>query len=309
MIRRFFASSTILCVMASVSFAQVKLDNKFLEGSTYITRTNVTVDQVLNIAGMDVKSVSRQNMTLRSSLGKRMSDGTLSVRQKFESFQIQLSLPGGIEFSFDSADPNAAVELPQLEALREMYQALAHTGVTTVIGNENCAVSVKLDEDIRNSLSPMASEMVKDQLDPEYLKVVANQEFNQLPSKSVTQGDSWDRTEMGKLGGGQTMIFQTRYTYDGTVEKEGRALDKISSISLSVDYTQDGDSPSPLKVIASDLKIKSSKGTIFFDRNKGRIVESESSVRISGEMTFDAGGNELPAKLDLKMTKKASVGQ
>ena len=59
------------------------------------------------------------------------------------------------------------------------------------------------------------------------------------------------------------------------------------------------DSPSPLKITDSDLKIQESGGTILFDRAAGMIVETKDKRQISGTLKCEVNGNELPGKLDL----------
>ena len=102
------------------------------------------------------------------------------------------------------------------------------------------------------------------------------------------------------FGAGQIMTFQTKYTYEGTVEKDGKTLDRITSKTLSVDYSLQ-DSPLPLQLKGSDLKAAESEGVTLFDRELGRAVESNSSIRITGEITFAVNNMDLPSKLDLKM--------
>ena len=51
----------------------------------------------------------------------------------------------------------------------------------------------------------------------------------------------------------------------------------------------------------SDLKVESSEGTILFDREAGRVVESRGKLHVKGSMTLSAGGQELPGELDITM--------
>ena len=128
-----------------------------------------------------------------------------------------------------------------------------------------------------------------------------------LPDKPVNKGDRWQRTRVLHAGAGQILTFETYYEYAGTMEKGGKTLDKIDSFIGGVTYTLDPNSPLPLKLLKSDLKIDSSMGSVLFDREKGQIVESTSATRITGPITFSVNGQELPAKLDLTMETGSSV--
>ena len=88
----------------------------------------------------------------------------------------------------------------------------------------------------------------------------------------------------------------------GDTEKKGeKTLDKIDSKITQVTYAQDPAFPTPLKATKSDLVVDSSSGTFLFDREEGYVVQDKGSVRIKGGMTFTAGGQEIPAKLDLTL--------
>jgi hypothetical protein len=166
--------------------------------------------------------------------------------------------------------------------------------------------SITLDQDILANVPEAVRNLAKSQLDSEYLKKAANQDIAKLPTDPVNKGDSWQRTEVVNFGAGQIMTFETRYTYEGTVEKDGRQLEKIKVETLKVDFGLEN-SPLPLTVKESKLKPAESSGTILFDRQRGHSVESTASLRITGDLTFVAGGNELPSKLDLKMESSAFV--
>jgi hypothetical protein len=248
---------------------------------------------------------SSESITRTSSTnGKRDAQGRLQVTQKVEALFVQLQLPGGMEVTFDSANPNLESEIPQIKALLETWNAASGASHTLVLDKDDKVVEVQGSEALLEKLSDAAKQLVKKELDPEYLKLAANQERARFPDNAVRQGDNWMRTEAVRMGAGQMMTFQTRYEYQGTVEKNGKELDKIGVQAQTVKYSIDADSPSPLKVVQSDLKIASAEGTILFDRARGEAVESQNKVRIAGDMTFSINGQELPGKLDLTLESK-----
>ena len=102
------------------------------------------------------------------------------------------------------------------------------------------------------------------------------------------------------------MTFETEYTYDGTVEKDGRTLDKVTSKILSAKFSL-ANSNLPFDIKSADLKVPESTGQLLFDREKGHTVESNSTAHITGTMTFSINGNDLPATLDLKMKNNSTV--
>lgn len=134
------------------------------------------------------------------------------------------------------------------------------------------------------------------------------QQAGAFPDTPVNKGDTWKRTEDWHIEGGQTLSFDRTYEYVGTEDKDGRPVDKIKVTDEAVRY-QLGSNTVNLSVKESDLKIESSEGTLLFDRELGAILERTITSRITGKLTFLLGGQELPAELDLKITRDTQQKQ
>jgi hypothetical protein len=302
MLRRTLISACAVLVFSTAALGQVKLENRFLEG-TYTTEVTSRIEQTLTIAGMENQTSADTRAKTQSTVGKRDVGGLVRVQAKPESMQISMRMMG-IEYNFDSAAPDNKGG-SQLEVLRDVHKALMQRSTTTVLDKDNNIVSIESDRDVLSGLPPELARMAKSQLDPEYLKKAAKQEMDKLPSEPVNKGDSWQRSESANFGGGQVMTFQTNYTYEGTVEKEGKTLDKITSKVTAVDFALEPDSPLPLKLKGSQLKAAESDGVVLFDRERGQAVEQAGMIRITGDITFEFNGMELPSTLDLKMESSA----
>jgi Family of unknown function (DUF6263) len=305
MVRRIVSATVVLVAgWASLVWAQVKLEHKFAEGSDARFQVVAKTHQVLDISGMKVETQAEEMTTVHWAVGTRDPDGTLPVRQTVESIRVQLDLPGGLSLSFDSANPDAKEDNPQLAVFRDIFKAAVGMEVTFLLDKDNQVKAVEGTEKALskvNELNPAAAEQLKNRLDPEKLKAAFAQLVGSLPPVLVRTGDTWDRTEVFPISGGQSLTFQKRYEYLGTVEQDGVTLDKIGVRAQGVTYAMDPDAPSPVKVGKSDLKVESSDGTILFDRQKGMPVEGQGVTRITGEMSLLAGGQELPTKLDLTL--------
>ncbi len=297
-------TACVALVSASICLAQVKLERKLKEDSTYTVETATKFDQTLNIAGMDVDTKSENRATVKATVGKRGPDGKLPVQEKVEALKVSTEVMG-TTYEFDSANPDDKGASP-LEMFRDVHKILAKRATTTVYDKDNLVESVKSDKDDIGSLPVEVQNYVKGQLDPEAMKKEANEQLKQLPKEPVKPGDTWQATAVANFGAGQLMTFQTEYKYEGTVEKDGKTLDKISSKVLTVDYALK-DSPLPFTLKSADLKPKESQGVLLFDRELGRVVEGNSATRITGDIIFVAGGTDLPAKLDLKMHNTTTV--
>jgi hypothetical protein len=304
MLRRILIPWSAVLGLSATSFGQVTLEQKFTEGASYTTETSVKTDQKLSIAGMNVDTTAEVRTTSKFTVGKRDVEGKLRVQEKVDAFRTSMDFMGS-NYTFDSATPDDTGASP-LEFLRDVHKAMAKRTVTTVYDKSNRAVAVESDQDILGSLPEQARSLVKGALDPENLKNTTNDERDQLKSDPVKSGDTWKRTKSNNLGGGQVMTFETEFTYAGTIEKGGRMLDKITSKTLSATLAF-VDSPLPIQLKNCDLKVPESDGAILFDRATGQTVESESSIRITGDLEFTANGMDVPAKLDLKMQSTTVV--
>jgi hypothetical protein len=230
-------------------------------------------------------------------VGKRDADGKIRAEQKIESLRISVEVMG-MTYTFDSANPDEKGGSP-LEILRDVHKALASRTTTVVYDKDNRVIAVEA-EDITGSLPANVRDLAKGQLEPDNLKESANADLDQVKREPIKPGDTWQRLRTSNFGAGQVMDFTTEYKYEGTIEKDGRTLDKITSKVVNVSFAL-ANSPLPFTLKSSDLKADESDGVLLFDRELGLIVGSNSKVRITGKMTFTINNMDLPAELDLSL--------
>ncbi|MSU43282.1 MAG: hypothetical protein EXS22_04465 [Pedosphaera sp.] len=292
----------LLCA-ATLAQAQVSLEHKHTENTVRTVQTEILVQQTLTIAGMDIETKTAQTRVVESSSGKRAEDGSLRVRDQVKKLNAKLNLPGGVELTFDSAAPNEKAPVPQLEMLMDVFRATMKAPATRIYDKQGRLTAVEMPKGAFDGIN----DLVKPDVNADKLKKEAEQLAGQLPDKAVSKGDTWVRKESMSLGGGQTMRFQVDYEYKGTIEKDGRTLDLIVAKATSVDYEMDANAPGPLKVKNSEMKVADAKTTLHFDRELGLFRETESTLHITGEITFLANGQELPGKVDLTIKSKSHL--
>jgi hypothetical protein len=301
------SAALVATCLASPGLAQVKLELKHPENNSTTHKTTVKVHQTLTIGGQDVVTDSEQAVTSSESNGARRPDGSLPSVRKIEGLKVQVDAMGQNVLSFDSANPAGKSDNPQLAVIQDTFKALVGASYTVVFDKAGKVVAVEGAEkalEKTDGLDAGAVAELKKAFAAEKLKKDAEQDAGRFPDILLRKGEPWERTETNNIGGGQTLTFKRQYEYLGTVEEEGKTLDKIGVKALSVVYSMDPDTPTPAKVTKSDLKVDSSEGTILFDRQAGRPVKSESKVRMKGDMTLEINGMELPSKLDLTMEQE-----
>lgn len=296
--------------LGGLAHGQVTLSYKFATGSDVVYRTDVDVDQTLTINGQAVPTKSKQVVRTRQTVGEARPDGSIPLLQTIESLKTELELPGGIQMSVDTEDnaPAPADELPQLRPIREAVRALDGATFTIVVGPDGKVSGIEGSETAikAENLDPMIKESLQARFDASVLKRDAAQEIERFPTILVRPGETWEKTEVMDLGSGQTLTFRKQYEYAGTVEKDGKTLDRVTAKDLSVTYAMVPNPALPVTVDKSDLKIESSTGELLFDREKGQPVSSSGKVHITGTLDMTLNGQALPAALDLTMSMSTS---
>lgn len=303
MFRAIVASVVVALCAVSPALAQTTFERKYAEDSKSITHSESKTSQILTLAGMDIETKSTQFVVVSTNIGKRLPDGTLKIESKIDTLQADLALPGGTSLAFDSGNPAKKADNVLLEPVLDAFRAAAKAHWITTLDKAN---QIKSLENKVNVVDTVDVQFKKD-FDPEIRKKAAIQELAKFPDKPVKKGDTWDRTTEANIGSGQSLTFQTRYEYLGTVEKGGKTLDKIGVTATTVTYAVDPNVPSPAKVIESELKITSSEGQILWDRERGAAQETSSKARIQGTMKLSINGTELAGKLDLTLESKTTL--
>jgi hypothetical protein len=304
MYRAILTAAAIVWGMSATAEAQVKLQLKFADNAKISETVTTRTHQILSLAGMDIETKADETVSTTTTCGKRQADGTIQLTSKVDAITSKLTLPGGVELEFDSAATNEPAGTA-FDFLLEVYAVIPKITSSSVLDKDNRVVSVEVDKKPLEDLSDMAKAVLKGRFDSDYLQEIANKQMDRLPTSAVEKGDSWQVSLTARLGGGQSLTFNTTYTYEGTIEKDGKTLDKITSKVTEVKYAQD-DPNAAAQVSASKLKVESSSGTILFDRKTGRVVSDNEKLHVIGTMTLDINGMEFPAKLDLTIEKTAT---
>jgi hypothetical protein len=290
----------VLC--ASTAHAQVKLEWKHPEGMKETLEHTFKLAQTTTVMGMEIETSVEQVSTSTNSIGTKRADGTVPVETMVNTLKATVNA-AGMGFSFDSTDSAAKEpEEPQLRAAFAALKARVGTSYTVVLDKDGKVSAVEGLEKLLDQIqekSPEAAEQVKAQLNVETVKRSESQHLDRIPDTLLRPGESWTRTEVQDLGSGQILTYEQHLEYVGTIEKEGKKLDKISLKTTNARFSISPNATLPAKVTSNDLKVGESNGTILFDREAGRIVESNEKVQIKGPLTLEIQGNELELQIDL----------
>ena len=292
----------LLACASIVSAAEVSLKLKYPPNTKRTVQIEQKSEQVLTIGPQDVETKSSTFMVQNQVIGPKQPNGSVEIVEKIEVLQNELNLPGGLTFQFDSANPDKAASNPLLEPVAKLLRISLKTPVTVVVDAEGKLDAVKIPESAVNEVD----EDFRSMLDPEKRTKAAKKALEFLPSKPVKTGESWDQTVDADIGAGQTLTITSTLTYQGEVDVNGKKLHKITHKPKEVSYFMDPNSKSPLKVTNSELKPTEGEGEILFDAEAGDVVERKASMRIQGKLDLEFGGQQLPGKLDLRLSDKTT---
>jgi Family of unknown function (DUF6263) len=298
----FLAIACFALIWPRAAQAQVKLEYKFPEGKKLAYKKTSKTLQTLTLMGMNIESEEERSEVVLFTIGKHHGD-SLPVAWNVESLRVEMSLPSG-KFIFDTRDPKARIDSPGPVFLNEMYNLESQLAFTVLLDKNNKVKAVEGAEKLQGKvekLGPDAREQMTKRFESEKLQRNFEQEFQALPDVLARPGESWERTQITDLSAGPAMNYRKKFEYMGTEKRRGETLDKINSKVIEVKYNVDPASNLRLNPVKSDLKVESSVGAILFDREAGHMVGSTERVRIKGDVTFSAQGQELPSKLDLSI--------
>ncbi len=302
---RFLAVTVLLFGLSSrEAFSQVALELKYPPGSKSVNETTVKTHQILTLAGMDIETKSSTFSIGTKTIGQRTDDGSLSVQEKVDVLQTEIELPGGIKIQFDSANPDKKADIAVLEPIMERLRVTFKNPITTVLDAMNKIKEVQFPEGVAESVDASNKSL----FDPIKRKKAAEQARGYVPDEAVKPGETWERATEADFGSGQTMAFRVKYTYVGSIEQDGRTLDKIAGKVFEVNYSID-QANAALRVAKSDLKVTESDETILFDRELGAVRQLTRKFRIEGPLTLVINGMELEGKVDLTIQENTKRQQ
>lgn len=251
---------------------------------------------------MDIETSVTMLEDQKFRVKEKTADGGLLCESNLDKFQFELQAPG-FNLSFYSDNPGQKSDIPEIQQLIDFLYVVSNAKTETTLDAKGKIDKVEMHAEGLDALP----ELYKSSLNADRMKIIAENELGRLPNGAVKTGDTWIRSEEFDAGNGQLFTYETTYKYEGTVDEKGKTLDKISATYDKVNFSIDANSTLPLALKSSELKIDQSKTTLLFDREAGEFVNTDSELKITGDLVFVAGGQELPSKLDLSMKSKSTL--
>lgn len=276
--------------------AQTTLRYKFKPGDKLQYVLEQKIDISNSVMGRELVIKIHQTMEFSWQVKSVAANGDATMVQTFDRIRFHLEGPAG-KTDYDSKNGTASSD-PAGQSLGDLFTAMVGSkfGLTMNRRGEISHVTIpeKLKEALKNA--PGSGGLGMDILSEDGFKRLTSQSGVVFPEEPAAKGKSWSRKtdfEMGMIG---KVITRVDYTYDGSVARDGKNLEKLTTKSR-LTYALDENASATMKIKDQDIQ-----GTILFDNQAGRIVESKLTQSLSQEIGVMR--NDIDQKINQTMTMK-----
>jgi hypothetical protein len=281
--------------LASAADAQTKLRYKFKEGERLEYAAEMDQKMAMNVLGNDVDIKTTMNIDMTWQTLKVDEKG--NAKAKVTVNRAKMTMEGGPfgKVELDSKDTEEP-DNPIGQMLGGMVKAMGTMEMTFTVDPTGEVTDVKVAETTLKKFKkmPAIGGLGNDMIGPDSFKsIVKGSIIMPLPKEEIDKGKTWTEKAEQSSGIGRVQT-ETKYTYDGEIEKGGKKLAKIG-VKPDVKIKPADDAKVQVK-----LKSNSSKGTVLFDNQAGRIAEARNESTMQMEM--EAAGMTIDANMTQNMT-------
>jgi hypothetical protein len=303
----------LLCLVGLVLSARAadekttSLKWKFEKDKPFYQEMKTTTKQTMKVMNSDVNQNQEQTFYFSWTPESQDKDGNWTIRQKIEGVKMSIDI-GGSKIEYDSTKEASGAANP----LSDFFKQLVGSEFKLTIGPDMKVKDISGRAEFVKKLAtanPQMEPLLNQILSDKALKEMADPTFAAVPNKEVKKGDTWtkdNQLDMGPIGKYDNSY---KYTYEGKDEKETK-LDRIK-VETTLKYTPPQDTgaanPLPFKIKSANLTSNNAGGTIWFDADKGRVDHSEMSLKLSGELSIEIGGQTTKVTLDQDQTTKVTT--
>jgi hypothetical protein len=296
--------AVLIAAVALPAYGQeVELGWKFAKDAKFSQSMKTKTSQTMKLMGQDVKQEQEQEFVFTWTV-KDVNDKAVVLEQKIDSVNMTITI-GSNKIAYNSKDANAN-ENP----LSTFFRPLIGSSFTVTL-NPNTMKVEKVDgrEDFVRKLTeanPQMATLLKVILSDEQLKQMAEPPFMVAPDKGkkVKPGDSWTRES--KLAMGPIGSYDAKYTFtykgpeklsiegkEGTYEK----IEMKTDLTYKAPDPKEPPSQLPFKIEGGTLKATEANGTIYFDKDKGRVVKTDMKVKLDGKLNISVADQKADVEL------------
>jgi hypothetical protein len=259
---------------------------KFKTGDRFYQQTDLDLKQTITFQGQTADQNMEQSTVTQFTVQKATPDSVV-LEQKILAVQTRGNIPGAVDDKLKgtifTVTLNARHEITRFEGYDDFLKKASD-------GND----------DARKLLAAVLSE--------DTFKQAVSEAFSFLPGKAAKLNETWDRGIKVSLGPVGDMAVKSTYRYAGKARADGRDLDKITYKStMQWSPPRNQVQGLPFQVTKGTMKTEKFEGTILFDPEAGRLVESTVNMKLKGDLTFSIQGQEVDVELSQEQVIKARI--
>jgi hypothetical protein len=300
------AALLVLVGLVAPSFGQkADLKWKFKKDEVFYQTMTTKTDQTIKVMGSDIKQTQNQTFYYSWKLTTAPDAADLVFKQKIEGVKMDINI-GGSKIEYDSTKEGNATN-----TLADFFKQLVGFEFTVTIDGKTYKVK-KIDgkdEFIKKlaTTNPTMDNLLKQILNDDAMKEMADPTFAAIPNKEVNKGDKWNRTsklDMGPIG---SYTNEYTYTFDGPDPKDKNL--QIIKVESKLTYSKPAATAAgaglPFKITDAHLNPTTATGTIKFNTETGWVQSSDMSLKLAGDLSIEIGGQTT--KVDLTQEQTTSV--
>lgn len=267
----------LLALLVAAAPDTYSLQWKLKEGDVFYNKTQVTMDQNIEVMGQAMDQKITMKTVLKFKV-KSVKGGTTVVEMTYLENKVDAAgLPGGnvgekLKNVMFTATLNEKMEVTKLEGYDKFLDALSD-------GNDE-------QKKLMKAMMPEAT-----------IRQMFGQTFVLAPAKPIGVGDTWNRSDKMSLGPLGAVEAKAAFKLEG-VKGDIATIGVKGDIAFKAGEGAEG---LPFKITKADLKADKFTGTNKFDMKVGRVVETNVDMEMSGTMTIAVAGQTVDAKLVQKM--------
>ncbi len=272
---KLLAALLAVLTLAGAAQAQTTLRYKYKQGDQldYVIDQDQKMTMSLNGMDFNVKIAMVIDMTW-NTLGVDQS-GNAKIKVRVGRVKMVMDGPMG-KVEVDSKDTDEPDD-PVGKILGQLVKSLGGMEMTCTADATGDLTDVKVSEGTIKKLKGLPGlDQIGDLFSPDSMKSMVSGNMV-LPKDPVKKGDTWTQKANSKLPFGK-VIGETKYTYEGMVDKDGKQLAKIAA-KPDVKIESDPNAKIQIKV-----KENKGKGYTLFDNSAGRIIESTNETTMMAEL-------------------------
>lgn len=272
-----------------------KFRYEFDKDDRFIYRTTTETQQTQSVAGMKLET-SLKNVDVSIRTLQQVDDsGNFVLQSENKLLKVEMKTAPLGEYTYDSRSPTNEKGSTLGAALTPLYDTMkgAYVQITVTPLGEVVAVSGLSDllKDVLKD-NPLAGQLGMMGTD-EAAALTYGDSFVHFAEKAASRGETWEVPFELKLPQVGTFKGKTRYRYEGPGKVGDRTTEKFTE---TTELTVELDVQSEGATVTGSISSTESSGTAHFDPEIGQIVSKKSEVKMTGNLTVQAGGQNIPVQ-------------